>query len=145
MARVSSQNNCVTGRCPALFHALGVPVENGHPRLAEENRPAPSMRESDRSQRGMQSANACLKRREQPSTIFRSDVDAREIPGAGSRHEAAAPNDGIVRAHAPPKIREIDGIEGLPLPEADLAELLFAKRLGRYRQRQPRLRARQAG
>src|SRR5208282_4065129 len=100
MACVSPQNNCVSGRFPALFHAplhaLGVPVENGHPRLAKKNRPAPSMRESDRTQSRMQSANARFEQSDQPSTIFRRDVDAREISRTGGRHQAAAPNNGIV-------------------------------------------------
>src|SRR5580704_12730944 len=67
------------------------------------------------------------------------------IPRTRRDHQAATPNDGIVPAHASPKIWQVDRVERLSFPEADLPKLLFAKRLAQYRQREPRLRALEAG
>ena len=111
------------------------------PVLAEKNRAAPSVRNLDFAQLGMQIVNPPLDRLEQISRLASGYVDVREIERIVRVHEASAEDHASVAATAAPQVRQIDRVEGIASRKADGFEPLFIHGLSENRERKLRLGA----
>src|ERR1700683_136581 len=78
----------------------------------------------------MQMEHALFQAIEGRGGFLGGDVYFFQIVGVRGLHQACAPDDGTVRAHAAPEIGEIDCVEGLSLRKAGGCENFFADRTG---------------
>jgi hypothetical protein len=98
--------------------AARMPGKDGVSRLGEKNRTSPSMGEPNRAQCGVKSPHTLLQPCQQSPRLATTNVNGIPVTSVVERNETTSKYDSIVGKDAPPKIRQIDCVEGLFLAKA---------------------------
>src|SRR5882762_6875127 len=93
-----------------------MPLENGHPAFGNGDGAAPTVRNRYIPKLWMQSANSLFETRKTFGCGAGFDGQRLHFTPIGKMHQAATKND-LAAEQAPPKVREIHGVERLSIRE----------------------------
>src|SRR5258706_15246305 len=93
-----------------------MPLKNGHPARGNGDRATPTVRNRYIPKLRMQTVNSLFKTRKSFCCGAGFDVQRMHFAPIGKMHQAATKNN-LAAEQAPPKVREIHGVERLSIRE----------------------------